>query len=117
MVGNLYFCQVIFAKKIWMSTYLPCRETISFYISNIIELPSQALSNELRQVRQRDTFGMSMWFIKVFKCIKNISCYLAADTDKSSVCIGMTNPTAQISTSDSYCFLDESYEKGLALFL
>ena len=115
MVGNLYFRQVIFAKKIWMSTYLPCRETISFYISNIIELPS------LEQRTTTSTTTGYFWYVHVIypglqmyqKCKQTINCYLA---EVMCVYIRMTSPTAQISTSNSYCFLDESYEIGLAFF-
>ena len=90
MAGSLYFRQVIFAKKIWMSTYLPCRETISFYISNIIELPS------LEQRTTTSTTTGYFWYVHVIyqglqmyqKFKQTLDCYLASDTDKSShMCI------------------------------
>ena len=80
-----YFCQ-----KIWMSTYLPFRETISFYISNIIELPS------LEQRTTTSTTTGYFWYVHVIypglqmyqKYKQTLDCYLAADTDKSShICI------------------------------
>ena len=73
-----------------MSTYLPCRETISFYISNIIELPS------LEQRTTTSTTTGYFWYVHVIyqglqmyqKYKQTINCYLAADTDKSShMCI------------------------------
>ena len=86
MSWKFIFFSSSFCQKIWMSTYLPCRETISFYISNIIELPSLE-----QRTTTRTTTGYFWYVHDIYPGLQmyqnqykqKIDFSLAADTEKS----------------------------------